>query len=78
MDICMSMPGGGPHKLNPGQCTDDGELIMCLMQAIVESPDSNKLDLDIVARWYKKWHNSRPFDLEETLYDTIKALNPDD
>ena len=31
MDFCMTMPGGGPHKLNPGQTTDDGEMTMCLL-----------------------------------------------
>ena len=25
MDICMTMPGGGPHMIGPGQITDDSE-----------------------------------------------------
>lgn len=32
----MSMPGGGYHGTAPGQITDDGELTMCLLRAIVE------------------------------------------
>ena len=35
MDECMRMPGGGPHKVDPGQVTDDSELSMCLLNSIV-------------------------------------------
>lgn len=37
---CMSMPGGGYHKVAPGQITDDSELALSLMRGIVLS---NKL-----------------------------------
>ena len=36
MNICMSMPGGGPHKVAPGQVTEDSELAMCLMWGLIE------------------------------------------
>ena len=29
------MPGNGPHWVAPGQVTDDSELAMCLMWAII-------------------------------------------
>lgn len=29
------MPGGGPFALNPGQITDDSELAMSLMWALI-------------------------------------------
>jgi ADP-ribosylglycohydrolase len=32
---CMKIPGGGPFKLFSGQVTDDSELAMCLLHAIV-------------------------------------------
>lgn len=32
---CMSMPGGGCHKVAPGQVTDDSELAQCLMHGLV-------------------------------------------
>jgi len=32
----MLMPGGGPHSVAPGQVTDDSELAMCLMWAILK------------------------------------------
>lgn len=36
---CMTMPGGGPHEVGPGQITDDSELAMCLLWGLV---DANK------------------------------------
>ena len=35
MDECMKWPGGGPFNVGPGQITDDSELAMCLMWAII-------------------------------------------
>ena len=40
MDACMQMPGGGPFRLAKGQITDDSELAMCLMWALVQSGKS--------------------------------------
>lgn len=37
MNECMMMPGGGPHKVAPGQVTNDSELALCLMNSIIES-----------------------------------------
>ena len=31
MNKCMKLPGGGVHKVGPGQVTDDSELMLCLM-----------------------------------------------
>lgn len=56
----MSMPGGGELEVAPGQITDDGELTLCLAQALVES---EIFDLETVARNYAKWVESRPFDM---------------
>ena len=44
MNICMSMPGGGPHKVGEGQVTDDGELTMCAMWALVNPNLKSKPD----------------------------------
>jgi ADP-ribosylglycohydrolase len=35
MKECLKMPGGGPFCLNPGQVTDDSELAMSLMWALI-------------------------------------------
>lgn len=31
VDECMAMNGGGPHKVAPGQITDDSEMAIALM-----------------------------------------------
>lgn len=60
VDRAMRFPGGGFWMVAPGQVTDDGELTMCLLQALAESgtyaPDS-------VAHWYGRWYRSDPFDI---------------
>ena len=45
----MSMPGGGPHKVAPGQITDDGELTLSLLNGLIKG-QSSKLDLKEVVR----------------------------
>ena len=39
MDHVMTMPGNGPFNEGAGQITDDSEMAMCIMWAIVESND---------------------------------------
>ena len=56
----MSMPGGGDLQVAPGQITDDGELTLCLAQALAECEEFN---IEIIARHYAKWVESRPFDM---------------
>mmetsp|Transcript_11351 Transcript_11351/g.21612 ORF Transcript_11351/g.21612 Transcript_11351/m.21612 type:complete len:797 (-) Transcript_11351:200-2590(-) len=34
----MTMPGGGVHRLRPGQVTDAGEMAICLAHALTEHP----------------------------------------
>ncbi|MDJ0649449.1 MAG: ADP-ribosylglycohydrolase family protein [Xenococcaceae cyanobacterium MO_188.B19] len=56
----MSIPGGGDLQVAPGQITDDGELTLCLAQALAES---KIFDLEKIARSYAKWVESSPFDM---------------
>ena len=43
---------------------------MCLLQALVEMGGS-KFDVEVIGEWYKKWIDSRPFDLEEVINATL-------
>lgn len=65
MDECMTMPGGGPYKLAPGQFTDDGEMALSCMLAIVNSNQKTKgvLVKDELAKAYRDWFLSDPFDI---------------
>lgn len=65
----MTMPGGGPHRVGPGQITDDSELAMCLLQGIVDgnshiNPDQESiLPTKHIAGYYGKWIATGPFDI---------------
>lgn len=65
----MTMPGGGPHKVAPGQITDDGELTLSLLNGLVKG--NGKLDMKEITISYAKWIKSNPFDVGAT---TRKAL----
>lgn len=40
MDVAMGMPGGGPFFLRPGQITDDSEMALHMLSALLEyDPD---------------------------------------
>lgn len=74
----MTMPGGGPHCVGPGQVTDDSELAMSMMWGILKGhathPDEkNALDIDAIAKCYKRWMQSPPFDIGTT---TSNAFGP--
>ena len=60
VDRALTFPGGGVWMVAPGQITDDGELTMCLLQAIAES---NGYSPDHTACWYGRWYRSAPFDV---------------
>lgn len=64
----LTMPGGGVWGVAPGQITDDGELMLCLAQALAES---STFDLERIARTYAAWIDSPPFDIGTT---TSRAL----
>ena len=75
---CMKMPGGGCHKVAPGQITDDSELALCLLRGIVKG--KGVLDLCHVASNYAKWLSSTPFDVGGTCRNGLSkltAVNPD-
>ncbi len=68
------LPGGGCHKLGRGQITDDGELTLCLLQALAEC--SSVLNMNKIASYYGKWVDSRPFDIGGTTRKSLpKAVN---
>lgn len=67
----MTMPGGGTWNVAPGQVTDDGELTMSLLQALVEAPNA---PTEAAARRYAAWVDSRPFDIGATTAASLGAL----
>jgi len=60
----MTMPGGGPFGVGPGQITDDSELAICLMHAFVDrnstcyGDEEYILPTSQIARYYGQWFDS--------------------
>ena len=78
MDKCMTMPGGGPFMLYGGQVTDDSELAMCLMHGLLDNEQNiqlkNTLNMNLIAKRYKDWMNSPPFDIGTTTRGGFEVL----
>ncbi|MBX3010628.1 MAG: ADP-ribosylglycohydrolase family protein [Caldilineaceae bacterium] len=66
----LTMPGGGVWGVAPGQITDDGELMLCLAQALASSAT---FDLEAIARCYAAWIASPPFDIGMTTSRSLGA-----
>ena len=73
----MKMNGGGPFELYSGQVTDDSELAMCLLHALIceEIPEDVELEklgtgqkfyVDNIAKYYRSWMISDPFDIGQS------------
>jgi len=59
----MAMIGGGYWRTAPGQITDDGEMALCLMHALV---GEDSFSIERVAQNYLRWYQSMPFDIGRT------------
>ena len=81
VERAMDMPGGGTHSVAPGQCTDDTELMLALVQAIRSLPADGTAVADGLAdasaRSYQEWHASMPFDLGMTCGRAFGFHQPD-
>ena len=67
----LTMPGGGTWSVAPGQITDDGELTMSLLHALVEAPESPR---SAAAARYAAWVASAPFDIGNTTARSLGCL----
>lgn len=79
MNIAMSMPGGGPHEVGEGQITDDSELAMCAMWALVNPNLKRKqndfvLDTNYFSLMYREWVLSQPFDIGMATENALQPL----
>lgn len=71
----MKMTGGGVWRTAPGQITDDGELTLALCHALNDGDKYNPLD---VARSYRGWYLSNPFDIGSATSNALGAGELDD
>jgi ADP-ribosyl-[dinitrogen reductase] hydrolase len=70
----MKMPGGGILRVGPGQITDDGELTLALWSALNHNKN---IPLIAIAKNYKKWYDSVPFDIGQTCSNAFEILDDD-
>jgi ADP-ribosylglycohydrolase len=71
VDHALTLPGGGTWGVAPGQITDDGELTMSLLHALVEAPTSPR---SAAAARYAAWVASGPFDIGITTARSLGCL----
>ena len=64
--------GKGPHSLVPGQITDDTELALAMARSIARC---GRYDREDVARSYRAWYVSRPFDIGRTTRNALRSGN---
>ena len=56
LDEVLSMPGGGPHKVGPGQITDDSEMAMAMLWGLTreeKKEGEGKINLNLMAYFYQ-------------------------
>jgi ADP-ribosyl-[dinitrogen reductase] hydrolase len=68
VEHALTLPGGGTWGVAPGQITDDGELTMSLLNALVESGPRG------AAAHYARWVASEPFDIGATTARSLGCL----
>ena len=71
----MSMPGGGPHSVAPGQITDDGELTLSLLNGLLQG--KGKLNLKHIVAAYGLWIKSNPSDIGGTIRNAFYKCDPE-
>lgn len=75
VDRALNMPGGGCWRTAPGQITDDGEMTIALARALAEQGGFN---ISAVARTYRRWYLSPPFDVGNATRNALGRGRLDD
>ena len=67
----------GPNVFGcpPGQITDDSEMALSMAYAIMDNPDSNNLNSDLLYYYYGNWMKSSPIDIGRTTINALKHFS---
>jgi len=65
----LKMRGGGIIGVEPGQVTDDSEMMICLYKSIIDEAPS-------ALEYYKKWMKSKPIDIGITTRKALLGIKP--
>lgn len=76
----MQMPGGGTFQLLPGQVTDDSEMALHMLQALVNYDPKVSIETQLpkltlsIAKQYVQWLQNIPFDIGITTRSALAQL----
>jgi ADP-ribosyl-[dinitrogen reductase] hydrolase len=71
------MRGGGSIGWELGEYTDDGQMMLCLLESLLATNTSSKvtgLDVADLAKRFVAWYNSNPKDIGITTAQSIRRL----
>lgn len=71
LEEALEMRGGGPFRLEAGQITDDSELAISLLRGLESA--QWKFDVEEIAKFYRVWYQSLPFDIGITTRQAFKG-----
>lgn len=75
----MHFIGEKTNDINDGQFTDDSEMEIALLTALLEGKNDPFFPVERIAKEYVKWYNSEPFDIGQTTCLALSdAYNADD
>ena len=75
----MHFIGDTTSGIYPGQITDDSEMEICLLNALIEGKNNEFFPLNIISEKYIEWYHSEPFDIGQTItFALIEAKNAQD
>jgi ADP-ribosylglycohydrolase len=79
VEMAMKMPGGGTFKVGKGQPTDDTEMTLSLLNALMKHDPSEPFPKKDIVVNYTRWMNkSRPFDFGNTTHLAFGDVFEDD
>jgi ADP-ribosyl-[dinitrogen reductase] hydrolase len=66
-------------RIYPGQFTDDSEMEIALLSALLEAKNEEYFPIELIANKYIEWYNSKPFDIGQTnSFALLSANNSED
>ena len=73
----MTMPGGGKLSIGPGQVTDDSELEIAMLHALIKNIPLSGYPINDIMNNYLEWCESEPFDIGLTCLRAFNKLEND-
>jgi ADP-ribosyl-[dinitrogen reductase] hydrolase len=75
VEQALHMTGEPTSGIYPGQITDDSEMEIALLSALLEAKNEECFPIDLIANKYIEWYNSKPFDISQTTSFALFSAN---